>query len=108
MMSQRLCQTQEGLPVEQAQVRVATELRPDEIQALKQALERRFQCALELEVILDPGILGGVWVRVGDIVIDGSLRGRLEALRHYLRTQSRVIVSSGFDSTVPLRTNPYE
>jgi len=108
MMSQGLNQTQEGSPVEQAQVRVATELRPDELQALKNTLERRFQCALELEVTLDPSILGGVWVRIGDIVIDGSLQGRLEALRHYLRAQSRVIVSSGFDLTAPPRTAYYE
>jgi len=108
MMAQRLYQTQEGVPVEQAQIRVATELGPDELQALKYALERRFQCALELEVTIDPSILGGVWVRVGDIVIDGSLRGRLEALRHYLRAQSRVIVSSGFEPTAPPRTAYYE
>ena len=80
-----------------AQVRVAVALRPEEEQALRQALERYFQRPLQLEIILDPDILGGVRVRVGDTVIDGSLRGKLEALRHHLRVQSRVILAQGED-----------
>jgi len=86
---------------ERALIRVAVELGPDELQALKEILERRFQQELELEVSLDPSILGGVWVRVGDTVIDGSLQGRLETLRHHLRVQSRAMVPAGADLTAP-------
>ncbi|MBI2165811.1 MAG: F0F1 ATP synthase subunit delta [Chloroflexi bacterium] len=41
----------------------------------------------EVRVIqrVDPSILGGLMVRVGDRVIDGSTRGRLEALKKELR-----------------------
>lgn len=82
---------------DRALVRVAVELKPSEFQRLKEILQRRFQHELDLEIDLDPSILGGVWVRVGDTVIDGSLRGKLEALHHHLRAQSRTMVSGGAD-----------
>ena len=37
-----------------------------------------------LETRVDPSILGGVVAQVGDNVIDGSVRGRLERLRRAL------------------------
>jgi hypothetical protein len=79
-----------------AEVRVATELYGDEMQALQETLERVFDGPLELQVVLDPRILGGVWVRVGDTVLDGSLRGRIEALRHHLNARSRIILGNGY------------
>ena len=36
---------------------------------------------LELDYRVDPGLLGGVVVRLGDRLLDGSVRGRLERLR---------------------------
>jgi F-type H+-transporting ATPase subunit delta len=39
---------------------------------------------IELEVQEDPSLLGGLVVRVGDRMIDGSVRGRLERLRNQL------------------------
>jgi F-type H+-transporting ATPase subunit delta len=39
---------------------------------------------IEMETTVDPGILGGVVVRVGDLLLDGSVRGRLETLRRRL------------------------
>ena len=57
---------------------------PDE--ALQQAIRERLSSVLGQEVLphfrQDPGILGGVIVRVGDRVMDGSLRRRLLALRN--------------------------
>ena len=82
----------EGVRPRHALVRVATGLSQDELTALRGVLERHFGAPLELEVEMDPTILGGVWVRVEDTVIDGSLQGRLEALRRHLRVQCRVMV----------------
>ena len=76
-----------------ALVRVAAPLTADEQAALKAQLAAVFRHSIELDVHITPEIFGGVWVRVGDTVIDGSLRGRLEALRHHLRTQARIITS---------------
>ena len=39
---------------------------------------------VEVKVVVDPTVLGGVVARVGDIVIDGSVRHRLEQLREQI------------------------
>ena len=39
---------------------------------------------VELETKVDPTLLGGIQVRLGDLLIDGSVRGRLERLRNRL------------------------
>jgi F-type H+-transporting ATPase subunit delta len=36
---------------------------------------------VEAKVVIDPQILGGIVARVGDLVIDGSVQGRLQDLR---------------------------
>ena len=36
---------------------------------------------VDISLQVDPDILGGVMVRIGDRLIDGSVRGRLERLR---------------------------
>ena len=80
---------------QRAEVRVCCALQPDDLQAVHVALERHFGHALRLDVVRDPAVIGGIWVRVGDTVIDGSLRGRLDALRHHLRAQCKIMVTSG-------------
>ena len=47
-------------------------------------LGRRLGKTVVLEERVDPSILGGVIAQVGDTVIDGSIRGRLERLRRTL------------------------
>jgi F-type H+-transporting ATPase subunit delta len=37
-----------------------------------------------VKVVIDPSVLGGLVARVGDIVIDGSVRHRLEQLKEQL------------------------
>ena len=64
-----------------AEVRTATALTPDQTERLRQALNRATGKDVEIKVVLDPSVLGGVVSRVGDLVIDGSVRRRLEQLR---------------------------
>jgi F-type H+-transporting ATPase subunit delta len=62
----------------------AAPLTQDEIRALTERLEAMTGGRVELEVQVDPDLLGGLVVRVGDRMIDGSVRGRLERLRNQL------------------------
>jgi F-type H+-transporting ATPase subunit delta len=50
--------------------------------ALRAALERRFGRKVELDTVIDASVLGGALIDAGDVVIDGSVRGRLERLGH--------------------------
>lgn len=59
--------------------------------AARDTLVARLAAVLEKDVIagfaVDPAILGGVTIRVGDRVYDGSVRKRLAVLRHKLLAQ---------------------
>lgn len=67
-------------------VRTATALTDEEQGRLRAVVTQRFGAGKRISFEVDPQLLGGVWLRVGDRIIDGSLRGRLEALRKELRT----------------------
>ena len=62
----------------------AAQLDKAEVDALRTRLERISGARIELVVNVDPSLLGGVQVRLGDRLIDGSVRGRLERLRSRL------------------------
>jgi F-type H+-transporting ATPase subunit delta len=62
----------------------ASPLSSGEIRAVVERLEQVTAGRVELEVRVDPGLLGGLVVRVGDRLIDGSVRSRLERLRNQL------------------------
>lgn len=62
-------------------VRAAVELDDDERARLAEALSRRTRRTVELRVTIDPSVIGGIDVGVGDTVIDGTVRHRLEQLR---------------------------
>lgn len=48
--------------------------------ALMTALEKRFNRAVRIRETIDPTLIGGALIRAGDLVIDGSLKSRLERL----------------------------
>ena len=62
----------------------ATALTADEVRELTARLEQSTGGRIALDVEVDPSLLGGIVVRVGDRLIDGSVRGRLERLRNQL------------------------
>ncbi len=62
----------------------AAPLGPDELRAITARLEQLTGGTIALETSVDPELLGGIVVRVGDRLIDGSVRGRLERLRNQL------------------------
>jgi F-type H+-transporting ATPase subunit delta len=69
---------------EVAEVRTAVDLDAEQRRRLTEALQRSTGKQIELKVIVDPSVIGGVTARVGDTVIDGTVRRRLEQLRESL------------------------
>ena len=67
-----------------ADVRVAAVLTEDQHRRLTAALERIYRRDVTLQVAVDPKVLGGVVVTVGDEVIDGSVLQRLERARRQI------------------------
>jgi F-type H+-transporting ATPase subunit delta len=65
-------------------VRSAAPIEADEVARLREALKRRFNRDIELEQALDPSVLGGAVIDAGEMVIDGSVRGRLARLESAL------------------------
>ena len=69
---------------EVAEVRSAIALTDDQKSRLAEALGRATGKQVEVKVIVDPSLKGGVVAQVGDTVIDGSIRRRLDQLRNAL------------------------
>lgn len=70
--------------VVKATVTSAAELPAGELETLKAALKRRFGREVELDTEVDPSLIGGAVIDAGDVVIDGSLKGKLARLESAL------------------------
>ena len=64
-----------------AEVRSAVHLDEETIERLTVALGRATGKSVEVKVVVDESVIGGIVARVGDIVIDGSLARRVDSLR---------------------------
>jgi F-type H+-transporting ATPase subunit delta len=69
-----------------ATVTVAREPGDGERATIAQQLSRAYGKEVVPHFTVNPGILGGVVVRVGDTVLDGSVRRRLSSLRTRMLT----------------------
>ena len=69
-----------------AEVRSAIELDAATVGRLETRLSEATGKAVEAKVVVDPSIIGGIIARVGDMVIDGSVKGRLRDLREQFGT----------------------
>ena len=67
--------------VVKATVTSASELPSAELDAIKAALRKRFGREVEVETAVDATLIGGAVIDAGDVVIDGSLKGKLEWLQ---------------------------
>lgn len=64
-----------------AEVRSAMPLDDDQRERLARAIGTATGKKISVKVIVDPSVLGGIVAQVGDTVIDGSVRRRLEQLK---------------------------
>jgi F-type H+-transporting ATPase subunit delta len=67
-----------------AEVRAAIPLDDDHRKRLARALAKATGKELELKVLVDPSVIGGVVAQVGDQVFDGTIRRRVELAREQL------------------------
>ncbi|RME42479.1 MAG: ATP synthase F1 subunit delta [Chloroflexi bacterium] len=75
---------QGALELPLAQVTTAIPLTDSEREAIEQRLRRRFGEEVEITYQVEPSIIGGVIVRVGDKYVDGSIATKLETMRERL------------------------
>jgi F-type H+-transporting ATPase subunit delta len=66
------------LPV---QITSAVELDPQTVENIKQSIHEQTDRTVELTSTVDPDILGGIVLRVGNNILDASIKNRLETLR---------------------------
>jgi F-type H+-transporting ATPase subunit delta len=67
-----------------AEVRSATELTSEQTAALKERLQAYTGKSVDMTLTLDDSLIGGVSVRIGDNVLDGSVAGYLARLKEQL------------------------
>ena len=67
-----------------AEVRTAVALTGDQQDRLKAALENATGKSLNLKVVVDPSVLGGIVATIGDTVIDDTVRTRIDQLKSRL------------------------
>lgn len=67
-----------------AEVTAAVELTEDETHRLKSRLSEIAGKHVTLEVTIDTSIIGGLVVRIGDTVMDGSIKGHLQRIKEEL------------------------
>ena len=85
---QRLLNRERGIV--SALVTSATPLTGDEDTAIRARVAQLTGTTVDVETAVDPALIGGLTVRIGDRLIDASVRGRLERLREQLLAGARV------------------
>jgi len=70
----------------EANIVSAFEMDDEQLSKLVADLERKFKRKIEAKVQVDPELIGGVKVEVGDEIFDASIRGKLEAMAIALKS----------------------
>jgi F-type H+-transporting ATPase subunit delta len=69
---------------EVAEVRSSVALDDAQVQRIATALSRATKKNIEVRVVVDPTVMGGLVATIGDTVIDGTVRHRLDQLKETL------------------------
>jgi len=77
--------TDEVSNITRANIITARPLRDEALDKLRQGLEKLTGKTVEAEVTQDDSLIGGVVVKIGDMVLDGSVRAQLQGLKESLK-----------------------
>jgi F-type H+-transporting ATPase subunit delta len=69
----------------EAEITAAVKPSDSEVKALVKRLETKFGKKIEASVKVDPEIIGGIKIVIGDTVIDASVRGQLQEMAYALK-----------------------
>jgi F-type H+-transporting ATPase subunit delta len=67
-----------------AYVTTAVEMTKEEIELLRNKLHAKYESDIEVQNIVNKHIIGGVYLKIGDKVIDGTVRGSLDGMKRLL------------------------
>ncbi|TBU98665.1 F0F1 ATP synthase subunit delta [Stutzerimonas kirkiae] len=68
------------------EVQTAYELSAEQLQTLAAALSKRLDRTVNPQQVVNPALIGGLLIRAGDVVVDGSVRGKLSQLAESLKS----------------------
>ena len=68
-----------------AEVTVAEKLKDEHVDALRAALKAVSGKDVDLDIKIDPAIIGGLVVKLGSRMVDTSLRTKLNAIKHAMK-----------------------
>ena len=72
--------------ISEVEVTSANALSDEQLTKISAAMEKRLSRKVKLNCKIDKSVMAGVIIRSGDMVIDGSVRGRLERLADVLQS----------------------
>jgi len=78
-------------------IRSAVPLAEDQLQRVVERVRERQHREPVVLATVDPDLLGGLVIRIGDLVLDGSVRARIESIRNQLIERSSHEIQSGRD-----------
>lgn len=86
-----ICEQFEDLKLEAektlaVEIETAFELSAAQLQNLAASLSKRLDRTVNPEQVVNPALIGGLLIRAGDVVIDGSVRGKLSQLAEALKS----------------------
>lgn len=70
----------------EVEIETAHELSAEQLQTLAAALSKRLDRTVQPTPVINPALIGGLIIRAGDLVIDGSVRGKLNQLAEALKS----------------------
>jgi len=68
------------------ELETAYELSAEQLETLAAALSKRLDRSVNPRQVVNPALIGGLVIRAGDVVVDGSVRGKLSQLAESLKS----------------------